>query len=56
VEQELTALISGRQRAAFSYLPESLAGQTICVRGVISTYQGKAQIIVSEPSQIRRDR
>ena len=55
-DQELTALIWGRQRGAFSYLPESLAGQTICVHGVISTYQGKAQIVVSQPSQIRRER
>ena len=55
-DQEFTALIWGRQRAAFPYALESLAGQTICVHGVISTYQGKAQIIVSDPSQIRGDR
>ena len=55
-EQEFTAVIWGRDRGTFSYRPESLAGQTICVHGVISTYQGKAQIIVSEPSQIRRER
>ena len=53
--QEFTALIWGPQRGAFSYPPESLAGQTICIHGLISTYQGKAQIVVSQPSQIRRE-
>jgi hypothetical protein len=53
-DQEFTALIWGSRREAFPYAPETLRGQMICVSGVISTYQGKAQIIVSDPSQLNR--
>ncbi|MGE3511163.1 MAG: DNA-binding protein [Vicinamibacterales bacterium] len=47
-----TALIWGRDRSAFPYPPESLAGQPICVRGVIVVYRGKPEIIVTDPTQI----
>jgi hypothetical protein len=49
-----TALIWGGDRAAFSYPPESLSGTRICVEGRITIFRGKAQIIVSRPSQITR--
>lgn len=49
-----TALIWGSDRARFDYAPETLKGRRICVRGVITVYRGKPQIIVSGPSQLRR--
>jgi hypothetical protein len=55
-DQEFTALIWGSRRHLFPFAPESLRGETVCVRGVISTYQGKAQIVVSDPSQLERVR
>ncbi len=55
-DQEFTALIWGARRSAFPYDPESLRGERICVRGVISTYRGKAQIVVSDPVQLERIR
>jgi hypothetical protein len=48
-----TAVIWGSDRAAFPYAPESLADRRICVTGTIQVYQGKAEIIVSGPSQIQ---
>jgi hypothetical protein len=51
-----TALIWGSDRSAFSYPPESLRGQRICVKGTIELYKGKAEIIVSSPSQIEVQR
>jgi hypothetical protein len=48
-----TAVIWGSDRTAFSYAPESLADHRICVTGTIRLYRGKAEIIVSGPSQIR---
>ena len=47
-----TALIWGEDRAKFAYAPERLRGRRICVVGIISTYRGRAQIVVHEPSQI----
>jgi hypothetical protein len=47
-----TALIWGSDRAAFPYVPEGLQGKRICVKGVIEIYKGKAEIIVTGPSQI----
>ena len=52
--QDFTAVIWGSARPEFPYPPESLRGQTVCVRGLITTYQGTAQIVVSHPSQIER--
>ena len=51
-DQVFTALIWGSDRSAFSYPPESLRGQRICVKGMIELYKGRAEIIVSRPSQI----
>ncbi len=49
-----TTVIWGTSRTAFSYPPESLQGTRICVTGAIAIYRGKAEIIVSVPSQIER--
>ena len=49
-----TAVIWGDDRDAFDYEPESLDGQRICVSGEISSYRGKAEIVVVDPDQIRR--
>ena len=51
--QLFTALIWGEYRDKFDYVPESLLGKTICVSGTISEYKGKAEIKVSDPTQIR---
>ena len=48
-----TALIWGSDREAFPYAPEGLEGKRICVKGVIELYKGKAEIIVTGPSQIQ---
>jgi hypothetical protein len=47
-----TAVIWGSDRAAFSYPPQSLLGKQICVHGVVTVYRGKAEIVVTAPSQI----
>ena len=51
--QFFTALIWGEYRDKFDYVPESLLGKRICVSGTITEYKGKAEIKVSDPSQIR---
>ena len=48
-----TVVVWGNVRPKFSYAPESLEGKTICVQGLITEYQGKPQIVVSGPSQLR---
>ena len=48
-----TILIWGENRGKFSTPPEILYdGKSVCVSGTISTYKGKAEIVVVEPSQI----
>jgi DNA/RNA endonuclease YhcR with UshA esterase domain len=47
-----TVVIWGDTREQFDYAPESLEGQSICVRGVIETYRTKPQIVVTSPAQI----
>lgn len=49
-----TALIWGKDRSRFPYAPETLEGERICVRGIISLYKDKPQIILSHPSQLTR--
>jgi len=49
-----TAVIWGSDRSNFSYAPESLRGERICVTGTITVYRDKPQIKVTHPSQIRR--
>jgi hypothetical protein len=48
-----TAVIWDRNRHKFTTPPEAqYRGKEICVSGVITTYRGKAQIEVRDPSQI----
>jgi hypothetical protein len=47
-----TAVIYGDHRAKFRTPETSLRGKRICVTGEISDYQGKPEIILTEPSQL----
>jgi len=48
-----SVVIWGNQRGNFPSPPETMyRGKTICVNGVINTYQGVAQIEVRTPAQI----
>jgi len=52
-DQIFTALIWGTDRQKFAFQPElEFYGKKICVSGVISLYKNKAEIIVTDPSQI----
>lgn len=52
--QIFTAVIWGSDRGKFEKPPEVLySGKKICVTGTITSYQGKPQIIVKDPSQIK---
>jgi hypothetical protein len=48
-----TAVIWGKDRSAFPYAPESLAGRHICVSGTVQLYREKAEIVVSAPDQVK---
>ena len=47
-----TAVIYGENRAKFATPEISLRGKRICVTGQISDYQGKPEIVLTEPSQL----
>jgi hypothetical protein len=47
-----TAVIYGENRAKFGTPETSLRGKRICVTGQISDYQGKPEIVLTEPSQL----
>lgn len=47
-----TAVIYGENRAKFGTPETSLLRKRICVTGQISNYQGKAETVLTEPSQI----
>lgn len=51
-DQVFTGVIWGRDRPRFSPPPETLLDKNICVTGLITSYRGKPQIIVTDPSQI----
>jgi DNA/RNA endonuclease YhcR with UshA esterase domain len=51
-----TVVIWGKDRDQFDYAPESLKGESICVRGLIEQYRGKPQIVASSQNQIRLHR
>ncbi|HEY2782375.1 MAG TPA: hypothetical protein VGI90_16455 [Steroidobacteraceae bacterium] len=51
--QVFTALVWGKDRAAFPYAPESLAHRHICVTGKVQLYREKAEIVVSSPDQVK---
>jgi hypothetical protein len=48
-----TAVIWGKDRGAFRYAPESLAGRHICVSGTVLLYREKAEIVVSAQDQLK---
>ncbi|MGA3117706.1 MAG: hypothetical protein ABSF90_25130 [Syntrophobacteraceae bacterium] len=49
-----TAYIGGSDRGKFEKPPEELYyGEAICVTGMIELYQGRPEIIVKDPSQIK---
>ena len=51
--EDFTIVIWGSDRSKFSEAPEVLyRGKTICVRGSITKYRGKPEIVVHDPSQI----
>lgn len=54
-DQVFTVVIWGSDRHKFEYRPENLDGG-LCVRGRVGMYAGTPQIVVREPSQIRRSR
>ena len=47
-----TVVIHGIDREKFGTPETSLRGQRICVTGLISTYQGKPEIVLIDPSQL----
>ena len=47
-----TAVIYGDNRAKFGAPEKSLRGKRICVTGQISDYEGKPEIVLTEPSQL----
>jgi hypothetical protein len=52
-QSHLTVVIFGKDRSRFPYKPEKeLDDKTICVTGTVKEYKGKAEIIVSESTQI----
>jgi len=55
-QQVFTVVIWGNSRPRFSYRPEKLDGQDVCITGMIGSYRGKVQIEVSDPSQLQVQR
>jgi len=52
--QVFTVLIWGSDRGEFEKPPETFySGKEICVTGMIQSYQGKPEIVVKEPAQIK---
>ena len=51
-----TVVIWGDTREQFDYAPETLKGESICVKGLIEQYKSKPQIVVDSPSQIMLDK
>ncbi len=52
-DQTFTVVIWGSARSSFAGAPETAYdGKSICVTGLIETYRGKPQIVVTAPEQI----
>jgi hypothetical protein len=52
--QKLSVVIKGKNRSKFDVSPEiAFKDKTICVTGVIIDYNGKPEIIVTDPEQIK---
>ena len=47
-----TAVVYGESRAKFGTPETGLRGKRICVTGEISDYQGKPEIVLTDPSQL----
>jgi DNA/RNA endonuclease YhcR with UshA esterase domain len=47
-----TAMIFGSDRAKFGTPEKTLPGKQVCVTGKIRIYEGKPEIILSEPKQL----
>ena len=47
-----TAMIFAADRAKFGTPEKTLQGKQVCVTGTIRIYQGKPEIILSEPKQL----
>ena len=47
-----TTVIYGENRAKFGTPETSLVGKRVCVTGQISDYQGKPEIVLTEPGQL----
>jgi len=54
-QQIFTVVIWGADRPKFTPAPEALRGKRVCVTGTIQTYQGKPEIIITEPSALHED-
>jgi hypothetical protein len=51
--QEFTVLIWGNDRAKFGTPEADYRDKSICVTGRIQSYRGEAEIVASDPKQIR---
>ena len=54
--QEFDVVIWEENRKKFSYDIESLEDSKICVTGRIKEYRGKPEIVVSNPTQINKEK
>ncbi len=53
-DHKMTVVIKGADRAKFKGAPETiLDGKTVCITGKIIQYNGKPEIIVTDPGQIK---
>jgi hypothetical protein len=53
-QQVFTVVIWGENRAKFGAPERELRDKRVCVTGRIEQYQGKPEIVASEPRQIER--
>jgi len=53
--EDFTAVIWSDDRSKFGHPEDTYLHKNICVSGEITSYQGKAQIIVRKPSQIHEE-
>ena len=52
--QKMSVVIKGKDRDKFPVSPEiAYKDKSICVTGVISNYNGKVEIVVTDPEQIK---
>ncbi len=54
-DQPFTAAIFGRDRAKFGTPETALRGKRVCVAGTIQLYQGKPEIILDDPRQLKAE-